>query len=366
MERRLSILHVFVLACCALVCAACVGFILSYGGTSSAQGGAPAQEIRLRSLAPGAGGRLRLERGARGTLVRLEATGLPRPQGLDQRARKLVVWAIAGGAGGRTVNLGTIEPDASGNGHLEFLSPFHERYSVIVTAEASAQAASPLGPPVLTTRAGEVHEIERTGSIANRSEPKREMPARAEVPRTEPRAEPRTEPRTRATTILPTTNGAKGEHGADFYSEVDRALAAKEARTLSLAGGPIAPRARAVARVTMQGGNAFVRARVRGLPPPSSVGAEAYALWARSTDGRTAYLGSLPAQTDDAEVYVRTPLPFNAFDLIVTAEQKRPVIYPSSRNALQPAAEQPRPRKRRRFWHWRRRHRRHRRPAAVS
>jgi hypothetical protein len=364
MERRLSILHVFVLACCALLCAACVGLILSYGGTSRAQDGQLRQEIRLRSFVPGATATLGVFDEVGVTRVHLTATGLPRPQELDQRARKLVVWAVAGGAGGRTVNLGTIEPDARGNGYLEFFSPFHGRYSIIITAEASAQAVSPLGPPVLTTRAGEVHEIERAGSIANRSEPKRD--ARAEAPRTEPRAETGSEPRTRATTTLPETNGHKGEHGADFYSEVDRALAAKETRTLSLAGGPIAPRARAVARVTMQGGNAFVRARIKGLPAPSAVGAEAYALWARSTDGRTAYLGSLPAQTDDAEVYVRTPLPFTAFDLIVTAEQRRPVIYPSSRNALQPAAEQPRPRKRRRFWRWRRRHRRHRRPAPVS
>jgi hypothetical protein len=47
--------------------------------------------------------------------------------------------------------------DARGNGGLGFTTPGSlERYSIVMTAEASVKAASPLGTLVLSTRGGEV------------------------------------------------------------------------------------------------------------------------------------------------------------------------------------------------------------------
>jgi hypothetical protein len=292
MLRRLSVLHVLLLACVVWLCVAGVGFVLRSGGTSAAQGEGGRQEIRLRSFAPGATGRLSVLRGAAGAWrVRLTVLRLPPPQVLDARARVYIVWAVAGGVGGggRVFNLGTVERDRQGNGGLEFVSPGAlERYSVMVTAEVNAQATGPLGPPVLTTRAGEVF--------------------------------------------------AGGAGRADFYSEVDDALGAGETRTLTLIGDGIAPRARGTASVTTRNGKTFVRARIRKLPLPSAVGADIYALWARAPDGRIAYLGSLPSNVNNTEIYVRAGLAFRAFELFVTAENRRPSIFPSSRSVLRTSA----------------------------
>lgn len=331
MRERLSFLPVLLLAGAALVCVGGVRFVLMHGGTARAQGDGWGQEVRLRSFAPGAAARLSVSQGSSGAArVRLTALGLPRPQTLDARARVFVVWAVA--SGGRAVNLGTLERDERGNGGLEFASPPSlERYSVMVTAEANARAQSPVGPLVLTTRAGEVG-ARSYGSEANRGEARRSSaPVMAG----------------------PNRASSRGDAGGDFYTEVNRALGAGQTRLLTLVGSEIAPRARGRARIASVGGKTFVRARITRLPLPSAVGANIYALWARSPDGRIAYLGSLPATINNTEIYVRTALAFNDFDLFVTAENGRPSLAPTGRRALTTTLSRRLPR--RRFWRRRRR-----------
>jgi hypothetical protein len=338
LERRLSVLHVLVLACAAVLCLAGVRFVLVQGGTSRAQDDALRQEIRLRSFAAGATGRLSVRPGVGGMIVQLTALRLPPPQALDARARKYVVWAVAGG-GGRIVNLGTIERDELGNGGLAFSSPpALERYSVIVTAESNAQATNPLGPPILTTRAGEVI-AQVIVSVPNR------IDTRAVLTGT-----------TRASV------GAKGARRADFYAEVEDALDVVQTRTLTLIGDEVAPGARGTARLLTNMGKTFVRARIRRLPLPSAVGAHLYVLWAHAADGRVAYLGSLPANINETEIYVYAELSFNAFDLFVTAENSHPALLPSNRRALRTTAMYSPIRLRHRFW---RRHRRRRKPQTA-
>jgi hypothetical protein len=311
-----------------------------HGGTSRAQGEEPRQVIRLRSFATGASGRLSVRPGATGPFVQLTALRLPPPQTLDAHAREYVVWAVAGG--GRVVNLGTIATDEYGNGGLEFPSPPSlERYSVIVTAESNAQATNPLGPPVLTTRAGEV-SAQVIVSAPNR------IDTRALIPGT--------------TTTTRASVGAKGGRRADFYAEVEAALNVVETRTLTLIGDEVAPGARGTARLLTNSGKTYVRARIRRLPIPSTVGAHVYVLWAHAADGRIAYLGSLPANVNETEIYLYAELNFNAFDLFVTAENSRPVLLPSNRRALRTTAMYSPIRLRHRFW---RRHRRRRTPQTA-
>lgn len=316
-----------VLACAALLCVSGVRFVLSDGGTSAAQQRQGKRlDVSLRSFVQGTSGRVSVLPNANGGRVRLAAFHLPGPQLIDPRARSYVVWAVA--QGGRVVNLGTIEPDARGNGGLEFASPPSlVRYSIVVTAEANAKAISPVGVPVLSTKAGEIAALYDAGET-NRNVASN-GPAKASGGPNRRRA-----------------------GSTDFYSEVDRALNDSETHTLILTGGELARGARGSARVGVRDGQAFVHARVNRLPPASAVGANTYVLWARAPDGRVAYLGSLPANINNMEIYVRAWLAFDRFNLFVTAETGRPAAYPSGRNVLVTSAEGTR---RHRFWRRKRR-----------
>lgn len=275
-------------------------------------------DIRLRSFSPGASGRLTVEASEGGGRGRLTVLNLPDPQTLAAGARTYVVWASAEG---QVVRLGELNRDERGNGGLAFERPAaFERYSVIVTAEASADAERP-GSPVLSTRAGEARTLypplAREGESAAAS-----TPAPVVVP---PPA--------------PASRGARRVAG-DFYAEVDDALASNGGgRVIELEGERLAPRAGGAARATQHTGRAYVRLNFRGVPLPSALGAATYVLWAIVPDGRIVYMGSLPANEDlnRAEIYVRTH-GFDADDytLFVTAERARPAHTPSDSRVLTP------------------------------
>jgi len=280
---------------------------------ATAQGGGRV-DIRLRSLTTRATGKLTVEASEGGGRARLTALNLPDPQTVTPDARTYVVWAVSSG---RIVRLGELKRDERGNGGLAFDRPEGlERYGVIVTAEASADAERP-SDPVLTTRADEAAALypkeEAAGAAAGTPAPP--------VP-----------------DVSPKSNA--GRAAFDFYSEVDDALVSNGGgRVIELEGDAATPRARGAARATLQRGSAYVRANFRGVPLPSAVGANVYVLWGVVPDGRIVYMGSLPATEDlnRAEVYVRVA-GFDADDytLFVTAEQQRPAPTPSGRRVLAP------------------------------
>src|SRR5205085_2312742 len=118
---------------------------------AAAQGGERV-DIRLRSLTTRATGKLTIEASEGGGRARLTALNLPDPQTVAAGATTYVVWAVSGG---HIVRLGELRRDARGNGGLAFDRPEGlERYGVIVTAEATADAGRP-GDPVLSSRADE-------------------------------------------------------------------------------------------------------------------------------------------------------------------------------------------------------------------
>jgi len=277
-------------------------------------------DIPLRSFAPTATGRLTVEPSDRGGRARLTALGLPDPQTLSRGARTYVVWASSAG---RFLRLGELERDERGNGGLAFNHPAEfERYTLLVTAETSAEPERPAGAPVLSTRAGEAQPV-----YAARTDERRAPSSvgggigSGSSDHTRPRTSTVTTPK-----------------GTDFYAEVDGALDTHGGgRALLLEGDRVAPRARGRARVTAYEGNGYVRVRFRGVPLPSSVGANLYAMWAVVPDGRIVYMGSLPATRiiNFADIYVRVA-GFDAddFELFVTAEMRRPLFTPSDRRAL--------------------------------
>ena len=279
-------------------------------------------DIRLRSFSRGATGRLTIEASEGGGRGRITALNLPDPQAHSPGASTYVVWASSEG---RVVRLGELRRDERGNGGLAFERPAgFERYSVIVTAEASADVERP-GAPVLSTRANEAATL--YPRLAREGEP-------APTPQPTPVVVP---PPPRP---MPSTSRAPRRPGTDFYAEVDDALAANGGgRVIELEGERLASRASGAARVTQQTGSAYVRLNFRGVPLPSSVGAATYVLWAIVPDGRIVYMGSLPANEDlnRAEIYVRTG-GFDADDytLFVTAERGRPVNTPSEIRVLTP------------------------------
>jgi hypothetical protein len=288
----------------------------SHARAASAQ--ADRLDIRLRSFSPGASGRLTIEASEGGGRCRLTVLNLPDPQALAAGARTYVVWASAEG---RVVRLGELSRDERGNGGLAFERPAaFERYSVIVTAEASAEVERP-GSPVLSTRAGEAHTLYPPPAREGEPAPTPRPPSVAPPP---PRPAPR----------------AGHRAAGDFYAEVDDALASNGGgRVIELEGERLAPRAGGAARATQQTGRAYVRANFRGVPLPSAVGAGVYVLWAIVPDGRIVYMGSLPSTEDlnRAEIYVRTG-GFDADDytLFVTAERARPAHTPSESRVLTP------------------------------
>lgn len=324
MQRQTTVFWLMLVAAYIVFGSVAPESVLARSNTAMTQSSHKPVDIRLRSFTPGASGRLSLVPTTSGGSARLTTLGLPSVQTLDERARSFVVWAIA--AGGRAINLGELRTDARGNGDMEFASPASlARYSVMVTAEASANARNPQGTPVLSTRAGEVAAL-----FAEREADKH-------VVRKEPA--PNVEPHRRST--------RRSIRLTNFYTEVDEALRTGASRRLRLVGGDVAPRARASARVTTLNGNAFVRIRISQLPPPAKIGANTYVLWGRTPDGRVSYLGSLPtSNTNNADIYVRAnKVNFGDFELMVTAENRRPVARPSSRNALLTRRRSPRARR---------------------
>ncbi|HEX8096860.1 MAG TPA: hypothetical protein VF507_02435, partial [Pyrinomonadaceae bacterium] len=111
--------------------------------------------LRLRSFVPDARGSIYFEPTTAGGRVRLTVLGLPPPQEVMPQGAAYVVWAVAPGE--PPVRVGELQVDQDGNGGLEFERPASfERYSVVVTAETSAAAPSPLGVMALATRAGAI------------------------------------------------------------------------------------------------------------------------------------------------------------------------------------------------------------------
>jgi hypothetical protein len=278
-------------------------------------------DIRLRSLTTRATGKLTVEASAGGGRARLTTLNLPDPQTVAAGATTYVVWAVSGG---RVVRLGELKRDERGNGGLAFDRPEgFDRYGVIVTAEATADAERP-SDPVLSSRADEAAALytneDASGERAAASDPRLPAPS--------------------------LSAGARASHAAgDFYAEVDDALRSHGGgRVLRLQGDSSAPRAGGAARATVSANRAYVRVSFRGVPLPSAVGANVYVLWAVTPSGRIVYMGSLPVTRwlNAADTYVRVA-GFDADDytLFVTAEQHRPAPAPSSQRILSQKSAMP-------------------------
>jgi hypothetical protein len=284
-------------------------------------------DIRLRSFTPGASGRLTVEPSEGGGRLRLTALNLPDPQTFSRGASTYVVWASNEG---RIIRLGELRRDERGNGGLAFERPaMFDRYSVIVTAEASAEVERP-GAPVLSTRAGEAVAVYPSAANTSPSNDAATNPGVAPAPVAPPAPTPARSMRPRRLSN-------------DFYGEVDDAIAAQGGgRVIELEGEQLAAHASGMARAATHTGNAYVRVNFRGVPLPSTVGAATYAMWAIIPDGRIIYMGSLPVTEDlnRAEIYVRTAgFGADTFSLFVTAERARPVPAPSDRRVLTPKNE---------------------------
>src|SRR5687767_7490822 len=239
---------------------------LSQAGAAAARAQGERVDIRLRSLTTRATGQLTVEANEAGGRALLTAMNLPDPATVAAGATTYVVWATGGG---RVVRLGELRRDERGNGGLAFDRPAGlERYGVIVTAEASADAERP-GDPVLTTRADEAAALYAT------------KPAAAATAATPFPAERRT--RTPAPPVPEAASSSRARRAAaagDFYAEVEDALLARGGgRRIELEGDSAAPEARGAARATLSDSRAYVRANFRGVPLPSSVGASVYVLW---------------------------------------------------------------------------------------
>ncbi|MGI9105552.1 MAG: hypothetical protein ACR2G4_04815 [Pyrinomonadaceae bacterium] len=360
-ERRAAGARVFGLACAALCLTAtsvCLVTVESGAGeltTSATSAAAKTVVLRLRSFAPRASGRVEVEPTKRGGRVRVTAVNLPPPQNLAPNARAYVAWA----SGGRIVRLGELRRDARGSGSLVFSHPPEfTRYSLIVTAETSANATRPTGAPVFSTRANEVAALfpVKDENRARRATPPRSDAtaiaarnpagnAANETPRAAAAttaATPATASRTGGRTATTTTRGAERAAAAatarDFNAEIDEAIKNHDrARTLMLVGDRGARRARAVARVATQNGTAYVRVRFRRVPPASRFGAGSrYAMWALIPEDGTVYLGSLPTRNlNGRHTYARTEgVNSDKFRLLVTAEPRIPTTRLRGRRVL--------------------------------
>ena len=305
----------------------------------------------------------------------MTALNLPDPRTVTAGARTYVVWAASGG---RILRLGELVRDERGNGGLAFERPEgFDRYTVIVTAESSAEAEHP-GDPVLTTRADEaaaLYPVPHVGPVpadaadsaktdapvnvdsSDKTPARDESPATVPAPPTPPpRAAPPPPPRAGASDAKrgvsasevkrggrvtpPAPASRRGAQAAGFYAEVEEALnATGGGRVVEFEGEGAASGASGAARTAYRTGRAYVLANFRGVPLPSAVGAAVYVLWAVLSDGRMVYMGSLPATEDlnRAEVYVRVA-GFDADDytLFVTAEPARPAPRPSEHRVLRP------------------------------
>lgn len=298
-------------ACAFMLCAISITAVV-------AQRSDDGQEIRLRSFAPGASGRIHIIPNANGGRVRLTALGLPAPQEVSIAARVFVIWAAAAERAAQRVGL--LETDVRGNGGLEFslssLPAAFDRFSVIVTAEPSGDVNAPTGAPVLSTRAREIVRAsgERSAGAAERRG--------ADEAANERRAR---------------RNARRGTT-TNFYDEVNAAVDSGGGRTLELVGSEATPNASGMARVAAHNANAYARARFSrlALPIENAPGARFFVLWAIASDGRIFYMGSLPNEyLNEAEVYVRvSDTRADSFALAVTVEDVRPTIRPAGRRAL--------------------------------
>ncbi len=309
---------------CALACVCAAALWWATDGTAAGGSGASSGALQqahmllpLRSFASGAAARLEIEPTAGGGRVRLTASNLPPPGSVAPRARVYLVWAT----GGRIMRLGELRRDARGSAMLEFAHPTgFDRYSLIVTAEQTAQADHPGGAPVFSTRANEVAALFPAPAVVrprNTAPPVRAtMPPAAYTPAP---ARPIVRARRVATSTV----------AADFYAGIDETLATDAgARELTLVGvRRSVRRARGFARVTAAAGTAYVRARFQRVPPPARFGANRYVLWATTPTGSAHYLGSLPRTgLNSADTYVRAVgVDAEQFDLLVTAERGRSV-----------------------------------------
>ncbi len=274
--------------------------------------------VRMRAFLPNVSGTLSFEPTPAGGVVRLTTLGLPAPNLLMNEARVYVVWAVASGL--PAVRVGELKTDASGNGGLEFPRPAEfERYSVLVTAEASTEATNPTGIMVLASRSGAVTSF--YGQRQNLSEARRLRQLRQELG----------------------SRTSRRRLAADFYSEVDSALALSPGggRVLELFGDEVTPEAHGLARVTALEQKAYLRAAVTRMPPPVQVGANTYVMWAVQPSGQIVYMGSLPdVDLNESDIYVRVGgFMTDDYDLFVTAEVRRPAVRPSARRALSTRTE---------------------------
>jgi hypothetical protein len=336
----------------AALCVLLLSCVAALAPSAGRAAGGRAQEervdIRMRSFAPPSSGRVTVEASEGGGRARVTALSLPDPQTVGPGSRTYVVWAIGDG---RITNLGELRRDERGNGGLAFERPAgFERYSVVVTAEASAAPARP-GSPVLSTRAGEVGPLypppvsgaaaATTPADATPPAGETDRPAAAAPSATTPAATPAQPAAAQPTTPAPRRRfAARRARGEGFYGEVDAALAEQGGgRAITLDGEQLAPDARGEARAALRAGQAYVRADFHNVPLPSAVGAEVFVLWGIIPDGRIVYMGSLPAgdALNLGETYVRTAgFDTDDFTLFVTAERQRPAPSPSGRRVLTP------------------------------
>ncbi len=338
------------------VALAAVGVVLGIAaGVAGAAQEGWAEVARLRAFAPGAAGRLEAGPGRR---VRLAASNLPRPDALTPDARAFVVWASAPG---RVVRLGALRRDERGRAAFGFAHPPGlARYTLIVTAELSPDAARPSGAPVLSTRALEVDPRE-IASAASRAAAESSAAAAAAAERATPRDRA---PTTRAR-VAPVARREEGDAAGrdaaggvatatrsrvcvgrgcgadDFSAEVNGALrggggGTAGGRSLLLVGGRGARGARGWARVASQAGTAYARVRFRRVPHPARFGARRHVLWAVTDEAGPVYVGSLPAaRLNRSAAYVRAEnVGDPKFRLLVTAEKTYPATRPAGRRVM--------------------------------
>ncbi|HEY0078140.1 MAG TPA: hypothetical protein VGB73_05810 [Pyrinomonadaceae bacterium] len=287
-------------------------------------------DIRMRSFAPGASGRLRIDATTGGGRARLTALKLPRPGNFASTANSYVVWAVSEG---RFVRLGHLETDANGNGGLEFTRPAEfDSYSVIVTAEPTAQAERPAGSPVLSTRAAEARALFSSDKDADRT-------ARQQSASTTSGGGGASKRTSKSARLVDKSPWPRSSRAGDFYSDVENALDAQGGgQLLELFGTDVTPGAEGAARVAVRTGTGFARARFLSLPAPSTLGANVYVMWGVQPDGRIIYMGSLPTDLnlDVQEIYLRTAgFTADEYSLYLTAERQRPVHQPSNVRVLE-------------------------------
>ena len=290
-------------------------------GVAGAAQGWP-EVMRLRAFAPGVSARLEAGPGRR---VRLVVSNLPRPDVLTPDARAFVVWATADG---RVVRLGGLRRAADGRAAFEFAHPPGlARYALVVTAELSADAARPVGAPVVATRS---LEIDPAAVFEAARRARAETGAAATASRGAAGALV-TEARSKVCV-------GRGCGANAFSAEVEGALRGDGARgrSLLLVGARGARGARGWARVANQEGTAYARVRFRRVPHPSHFGARRHVLWAVTDAAGPVYVGSLPAaRLNRAAAYVRAEnIDDRNFRLLVTAEKTYPAPRPAGRRVM--------------------------------